>query len=156
MAFVTKILGKILGNKSERDIKEVNPLVELIKQEYQRIVKLTNDELRNETDKLRQVISERIRPEEDEIASLKEKAEDAEIQDSEEIYKQIDKLEETIDEKIEAVLNEILPIAFSIVKETARRFFENETVEVTARDYDKDLPGGPALLCRWSGPTACL
>jgi len=139
MAFVTKILGKILGNKSERDIKEVNPVVELIKQEYQRIVKLSNDELRNETDKLRQIIVERIKPEEDEIASLKEKAEDAEIQDSEEIYKQIDKLEEAIDEKIENVLNEILPIAFSIVKETARRFFENETVEVTARDYDKDL-----------------
>jgi len=139
MAFVTKILGKILGNKSERDIKEVSPVIEQIKEEYQRIVKFSNDELRNETDKLRQIIRERIKPEEDEIAALKEKAEDAEIQENEEIYKQIDKLEETIAEKIEEVLNEILPVAFSIVKETARRFFENETVEVTARDYDKDL-----------------
>jgi preprotein translocase subunit SecA len=95
MAFVTKILGKILGNKSARDIKEINPIVEQIKLEYQRIVNFSNDELRNETDRLRQIISERIKPEEDEIAALKEKAEDAEIQDSEEIYKQIDKLEET-------------------------------------------------------------
>ena len=139
MAFVTKILGKILGNKSERDIKEINPFVELIKQEYPRIVDLSNDELRNETDKLREIIKERIKQEEDEIEALKEKGENAEIQDSEEIYKQIDKLEETIDEKIEAVLNEILPIAFAIVKDTARRFFENETVEVTAHEYDKDL-----------------
>ena len=139
MAFVTKILGKILGNKSERDIREINPVVEQIKQEYQRIVPFSTDELRNETDNLRAIIRERIKPEEDEIAALKEKAEEAEIQESEEIYKQIDKLEEIIDEKTEAVLNEILPTAFSIVKETARRFFENETVEVTARDYDKDL-----------------
>jgi preprotein translocase subunit SecA len=146
MAFVTKILGKILGNKSERDIKEINPIVEQIKQEYQRIVSKSNDELRNETDKLRAIIQERIKPEEEEIAALKEKADEAEIQDSEEIYKRIDKLEETIDEKIEEVLNEILPVAFSIVKETARRFFDNETVEVMARDYDRDLASTRASI----------
>ncbi|HDR51241.1 MAG TPA: hypothetical protein ENN90_06415, partial [Mariniphaga anaerophila] len=77
MAFVTKILGKILGSKSERDIKEINPIVEQIKQEYLRIKELPNDELRNETDKLRGIIRERIKPEEEEIAALKEKAEDA-------------------------------------------------------------------------------
>ncbi len=139
MAFVTKILGKILGNKSERDIKVVAPLVEQIKQEYQRLISVSSDELRNETDKLRQVIKDRIKPEKDEIVELQLKAEEAEIQESEKIYEQIDKLEEVIDDKIEQVLDEILPTAFAIVKDTARRFFENETVEATARDYDKDL-----------------
>lgn len=146
MAFVTKILGKILGNKSERDIKEISPIIEQIKEEYQRVVNFSSDELRSETDKLKEIIRERIKPEEDEIAALKEKAENAEIQESEEIFKQIDKLEEIIDEKIETVLNEILPTAFAIVKDTARRFFENETVEVTARDYDKDLASTRASI----------
>jgi preprotein translocase subunit SecA len=139
MAFVTKMLGKILGNKSERDIKEISPIVEQIKQEYQRLVSLSNDELRNEADKLREIIKERIKPEEDEIRTLKEQAEEAEIEEGQKIYERIDKLEETINEKIEVVLNEILPTAFAVVKDTARRFFENEIVEVTAREYDKDL-----------------
>lgn len=139
MALVTNILGKLFGSKSDRDIKITTPIVERIKEEYIHILPLSNDELRNETDKLRQIIQERIQSEEDEIAELKEKAEEADIQESEEIYKQIDKLEEIIDEKIEIVLDEILPVAFAIVKDTARRFFENETVKVTAREYDKDL-----------------
>ena len=139
MAFVTKVLGKILGNKSEKDIKEVSPIVEKIKEEYNRITKLSNDELRGESDKLKQIIDERIKPEEDEIESLKEKVEEVDIQESEKLYEQIDKLEEKIDEKIEEVLNEILPTAFAIVKETARRFNDNEQIEVTANDFDKDL-----------------
>jgi preprotein translocase subunit SecA len=139
MAFVTKLLGKILGSKSERDIRETSPVVETIKIEYQRMVPLSNDELRNETDKLRQVINERIKPELDQIAELKEKAEEIEIEESENTYSQIDKLEEVVLEKTEEVLNEVLPTAFAIVKETARRFFESESVEVTARNYDRDL-----------------
>ena len=123
MALVTNILGKLFGSKSDRDIKITTPIVERIKEEYKHILTLSNDELRNETDKLRQIIQERIQSEEDEIAELKEKAEEADIQESEEIYKQIDKLEEIIDEKIEIVLDEILPVAFAIVKDTARRFF---------------------------------
>jgi preprotein translocase subunit SecA len=139
MAFVTKLLGKILGSKSERDIRETSPVVELIKKEYQRMVPLSNDELRNETDKLRQVINERIKPELDQIAELKDKAEEIEIEESEKNYSQIDKLEEVVLEKTEEVLNELLPTAFAIVKETARRFFDSESVEVTARTYDRDL-----------------
>ncbi len=139
MAFVTKLLGKILGSKSERDIRETSPVVELIKKEYQRMVSMSNDELRNETDKLRQVINERIKPELDQIAELKARAEEIEIEESEKTYGQIDKLEEVVLEKTEEVLNEVLPTAFAIVKETARRFFENEIVEVTARNYDRDL-----------------
>ena len=139
MAFVTKILGKILGNKSERDIKEISPLIEQIKKEYERLNSKSNDELREETDEVRKTIKKKIEPEENEIESLRAKAEEVEIQESEKLYEQVDKLEEVINEKIEEVLNEVLPTAFAIVKETASRFFENETVEVTAREYDKDL-----------------
>ncbi len=139
MAFVTKVLGKFLGNKSERDIKEVTPVVEDIKKEYSRITSFTNDELRSESERLKNVIRERIKPEEDEIASLKEKVEEVEIQESEKIYQEIDKLEEQIDEKIEVVLNEILPTAFALVKETAKRFTDNEKLEVVATDFDRDL-----------------
>jgi preprotein translocase subunit SecA len=146
MAFVTKILGKILGSKSDRDIKETAPFVELIKQEYKRLTNLTNDELRNETDKLRIIINERIQAEKLQIDELKKSVEEAEIQDSEKIYEQIDKLEEVVTEKLELVLNEILPVAFAIVKDTARRFFENETLEVTARQYDRDLASTRASI----------
>jgi preprotein translocase subunit SecA len=139
MAFINSLLGKIFGNKSERDIKEVTPVIEKIKQEFSRITKLSNDELREESDKIKKIIDERIKPEEDEIAKLKVEVEDADIQASEKIYEKIDKLEEQIDLKLEEVLNEILPVAFAIVKDTARRFVENENVEVTARDYDRDL-----------------
>ena len=139
MAFVSKVLGKILGNKSERDIKLISPVVSQIKEEYKRVIQLSNDELRAESTKLKQIIAERIKPEEDEIAALKIEAEEAEIQDTENIYERIDKLEEEIDKKIEEVLNEILPTAFAVVKDTARRFTENKTVEVTANDFDRDL-----------------
>ncbi|MBT3383264.1 MAG: preprotein translocase subunit SecA [Prolixibacteraceae bacterium] len=139
MAFVNKILGKILGNKSERDIKETSPIVEKIKEEYNRIVQLSNDGLREESEKLKNIISNRIKPEEDEIASIKEQVEEADIQESEKLYAQIDKLEDRIVAKLEEVLNEILPAAFAVIKETARRFFENETIEVSANDFDKNL-----------------
>ena len=139
MAFVTKVLGKILGNKSDRDIKDVSPVIESIKKEYERIKKLSNNDLRTESNRLKQIISDRIKPEEDEIAKLKIEAEEVDIQESEKVYEQIDKLEEQIDEKIEAVLNEILPAAFALIKETARRFNDNETIEVAATDFDRDL-----------------
>jgi len=139
MAFISKVLGKILGNKSERDIKEVSPIVDKIKVEYDRIVQLSHDDLREESTKLKQIIIDRVKPEEDEIAALKIQAEEADIQDSEKFYEQIDKLEEVISEKLEEVLNEILPAAFAVMKDTARRFFENKTIEVTASDFDKEL-----------------
>ncbi len=139
MAFITKILGKILGNKSERDISEISPLVEKIKKEYDRVSQLSNDQLREESWRLKALIRERIKAEEEELAALKEKAEEVEIQESEKLYERMDKLEESIIAKIEDTLNEILPTAFSVVKATASRFFDNERVVVTAQDYDRDL-----------------
>jgi preprotein translocase subunit SecA len=102
MAFITKILGKIFGNKSEKDIDEIMPLVEKIKIEYDRIYAYTNDQLREETLKLKTIIRDRIKLEEEEIASLKEKVEDIDIQESEKVYERIDKLEEDIIQKLEA------------------------------------------------------
>ncbi len=142
MAFVTKILGKFLGNKSDRDIREITPIVEEIKKEYERISKLSIDELRGESARLKQVIQDRIQADLDEIAALKAKVEEIDIQESEKIYQQVDKIEEQINEKIEVVLNEILPAAFAVVKDTARRFTENERLLVKATDFDRELAAG--------------
>ena len=139
MAFVTKLLSKILGNKSDRDIKDIDPVLQAIKKEYERIVKLSNDQLRDESDRLKALIQERIQIESQEIEELKVRIEEVEIQESEKLYERIDKLEEIITEKIEAVLNEILPTAFSVVKETANRFSSSDKIVVTARNYDRDL-----------------
>ncbi len=139
MAILNRILGMIFGKKSDRDIKEVTPIINKIKEEYSRISKLSNDGLREESDRLKNIIGERIKAEEDEITKLKADAEEADIQESEKIYEKIDKLEALIDKKLEEVLNEVLPTAFALIKETANRFVENENVEVTARNFDRDL-----------------
>ena len=139
MAFINKILGKFLGSKADKDMTEIAPLLELIKKEYERINLLSNNELRAESARLKDLIKERIKPEEDRIAELKELVETIDIQESEKVYQEIDKLEEKIDDKLEEVLNEILPIAFSIVKATAKLFTENERVVVKASDFDREL-----------------
>ena len=118
MTILNTILGKIFGNKSDRDIKEVTPVIAKIKEEYNRIIQLSNDGLREESDKIKRIIDERIKPEEDEIAKLKIEVEEADIQASEKIYEKVDKLEEQIDKKLEEVLNEVLPVAFALVKGT--------------------------------------
>ena len=139
MAFINKILGVFLGNKADKDMAEIAPLVELIKKEYERIKLFSTDELRNESARLKAIVRERIKAEEDRITELKELAETVDIQESENIYQEIDKLEEKIDDKLEEVLNEIIPSAFSIVKATAKLFTENEKVVVTATDFDRNL-----------------
>ncbi len=138
---ISGFLNKFLGKKSDRDIKEIWPIVETIKEEYKHITGLSNDDLRQKSEDLKAQIQAFIKPEEDEIIQLKAKAEsdEGEITDREDIYKEIDKLENKVLDKIEAKLNEILPTAFAIVKETAKRFMDNETIEVEATDFDKKL-----------------
>lgn len=136
---IAKFLSNLFGTKSDRDIKEIEPIVAAIKSEYERITRMSNDELRNESSLLKLKISNYIKEEEDEIVSLREKAEEVDIEESEAIFDRIDKLVEIIDEKLEKVLNEVLPTAFAIVKETAKRFNDNEKVEVTANDFDRNL-----------------
>ncbi|MBL7969187.1 MAG: preprotein translocase subunit SecA [Prolixibacteraceae bacterium] len=139
MAFINKILSKFLGSKAEKDMAEIAPLLEIIKKEYERIKLFSSDELRAESARLKAIIQERIKPEEDRINELKELVDTVDIQESERIYQEIDKLEEKIDDKLEEVLNEILPVAFSIVKATAQAFSTNEKVVVKASDFDRDL-----------------
>jgi len=135
------MIGKLFGSKSERDIKELRPYVDKIKAEYQLIQKATNDELRGKTGELKKFIQEYIAPELKEIEDLKAKVEKEtdDISKKEEIFETIDKLEKSIDEKIERGLDEILPVAFAVVKETAKRFNDNEYLEVTATDFDRDI-----------------
>jgi preprotein translocase subunit SecA len=140
MSIINSVLGLFLGNKYERDMKEINPYVEKIHIEFEKLGNLTNDQLRDKTNELRNEIRSYVQADEAEINNLKEKAEKEEDVDrKEEYYNEVDKIEKRIDEKLEKILDECVPRAFAIVKETARRFKENQTLEVTARQYDRDL-----------------
>ncbi|MCF8379661.1 MAG: preprotein translocase subunit SecA [Bacteroidales bacterium] len=141
MGIVNSLLGKFLGNKADRDLKEIQPVVDKILEIYPSIKALSDDELRNKTFSIKARIKEFVRNEEDERIELNAKADDnaLDITEKEKIYDRLDKLDKEIDEKYEVVLNEVLPEVFSIVKETARRFSENKKLEVKALDFDKDL-----------------
>lgn len=141
MSFVNKMLGGLFGNKSEKDIAEIRPFIEKIYEQTARIESLSNDQLREETWKTRSEIREHIAGEQEEITQLKEKVRDPSIplDEKEKEYDKIDKIEEAIDAKLESRLEEALPLVFAIVKETAKRFKENEELEVTASDRDRDL-----------------
>ena len=134
-----EFLSKIFGNKAERDLKEIKPIVEKIKAVYPSISKLSNDELRARTAALRAELAEAVKDKKAEIEKLKAKVEETEINKREQIYSEIDKIEKKILNIQEEELNKILPEVFSIVKDTARRFAENSTLEVTATDFDRDL-----------------
>jgi len=137
---LTNTFKKFLGNKAERDIKEVAPLVEKIKAVYPTLSSLTNDELRAKTTVFKAKINEHIASEISQISELKAKAEaETVVEQKEAIYGEIDKIEEGINGKLETVLEEILPEAFAVVKETAKRFTENAVIEVSASEMDKDL-----------------
>ncbi|MBE9511790.1 MAG: preprotein translocase subunit SecA, partial [Bacteroidetes bacterium] len=140
MNIFSKTVGKVFGNKYEKDMKSVEPFVEIIKEEYKKVVSLTNDELRDRTLKLKENILAGIKNEEAEIKSLREKAEKEEdVLKMQSIYDTIDKKDEEILEKLQIILDKYLPEAFAVMKDTARRFKENETIEVTATDFDRDL-----------------
>jgi len=132
-------LGKILGNKGQRDLKEITPFVDKIKAVYEEIKTLSNDELRAHTEILKTRIQDYVAPEVTLIAELKASIEETEIDQREKIYNEIDKLEKEITSKYEEVLDEVLPEAFSIMKDTARRLTENSEVIVTANDFDREL-----------------
>lgn len=136
---LTSILSKLFGNKSVRDIKKIQPWVEKIKEAYPDIEKLSNDELRAKTLELRQYIKDAAKEKRAKIDELQASIENTPIEDREVIFNHIDKLEKEILEIYEKALNEILPVAFSIVKNTAKRFAENEEIVVTATDFDRDL-----------------
>ena len=133
------ILAKLFGNKSTRDAKHINPYVEKIKAAYPAIEALSNDELRAKTEELKKTIQDFVSAEKNKIAELKSGIEDIDIDKREDIWAQIDKLEKEITDKYETVLDQVLPEAFAIVKDTARRFTQNEEIVVTATDFDREL-----------------
>ncbi len=134
-----EFLTKLFGNKSQRDLREINPYVEKIKAAYPAVAALDNDGLRELSAKLRQQVQDSVKEERAEIEKLKAGIEALEINQREKIYAEIDKIDKHILDKLEKALDEVQPQVFSIVKETARRFAENEYVEVTANSFDRDL-----------------
>jgi len=132
-------LTSLFGNKSQRDLKEINPYVDQIKAVYPEIERLSHDELRAKTAEIRQQIQDYVADEKNKIEELKAKIETLEIDQREELWSEIDKLEKEVMDKYEEVLDKVLPEVFSIVKETARRFTQNEDVVVTATDFDREL-----------------
>ena len=134
-----KFISKIFGNKAQRDLNEINPIVNTIKEAYPKIEKLSNDELRAKTKELEKRIEEYIAEDNARIAELKAGMEEVELEKRETVWNEIDKIEKEITSKLGKVLSEILPEAFSIVKETAKRFKENTETVVTATDFDRDL-----------------
>ena len=135
------IFKKFFGDKAARDLKEVMPVVKKIQDVYPTIEKLDNDQLRAKTAEFKKRIAEEIREETTTIEELRKQAESYEIDmdEKERLFNQVDELEKVQYDKIEKVLMEILPEAFAVVKETARRFKENEWVDVSATDFDRNL-----------------
>ncbi|HYG18903.1 MAG TPA: preprotein translocase subunit SecA, partial [Ohtaekwangia sp.] len=137
-----KLIAKIFGTKSEKDIKRVMPLVEKTKQEGENLKSLSHDELRGETKKIQSFINQELSDIDAKIASMHQQIAEnpqLDINDKESIFLQIDKLEEERNKDLEKALMTVLPKAFAIVRETARRFKENDYLEVTAQDFDRQL-----------------
>ena len=141
MSIVDKVVGGLFGSKSERDNKELQPYVDMINAETDRIQEMSNDQLRAESMELKKRIRGSIAAEQEEIEGLKIQLDDPQmdVDEKERLYQQVEKIEKTADETIDRALEEELPVSFAIIKETARRFKENEALEVTANDYDRDL-----------------
>jgi len=140
MGFFNNLLKKLFGSKSDRDLKRIKPIVEAILEEYEKLEALSNDDLRAKTNEIRQRIMDYIAEDEANLAQLKIDADiEQDVTAKEEMYLEVDKAEKEINAKIKEILDEILPEAFAIVKDTARRFTQNEFLEVTATDFDRKL-----------------
>ena len=134
-----EFLSSIFGNKSTRDMKEIQPWVNKVKAVYPEIQKLDNDALLAKTQELKAYIRDSAAEQRAKVDELKAKVESTELEDREELFNQIDKLEKEILDIYEKALDDVLPTAFAIVKDTARRFTENEEIVVTATDFDRQL-----------------
>ena len=134
-----EFLAKIFGNKAQRDLKEVSPVVNKIKEIYPTIEKLSHDELRARTAAIRQQLQDAVKKERIRIEEIRAEVERTELDKREKLYKEIDELDKKILDTLEVELDRVLPEVFAIVKDTARRLTENETIEVTANDFDRQL-----------------
>ena len=133
-----KFIAKLFGTKSEKDIKRVMPLVEESKQEGEKLKNISHDELRNETRKVQQTINDHLKDIDAQLAGLHQQINDnpnLEIDQKEGLFQEIDKLEADRNKELEKVLLTVLPKTFAIVRETARRFKENEFQEIKAQAF---------------------
>lgn len=136
-------MRSLFGDKSTRDMKLIQPFVNKVKEVYPQIKELSNDDLRAKTKEIQQFVQDAGKQQREEIAKLREQIEATPIDEREEIFNKIDKIEKEALENYENALNEVMPVAFSIVKDTARRFTENEETIVTATDFDRELAADP-------------
>ncbi len=138
-----EFISKLFGSKSERDVKSILPLVEKIKEEFAKLENISNDELRAKTIEFKATIATGLEGIDAEIAAIKERTENevdiADVSEKVELFRQLDKLQKDRDTELEEILMNILPEAFAVVKETARRFAGSTGIEVTANDFDRDL-----------------
>ncbi len=141
MDIAAGLIKLLFGSKADKDRKEVQPYIDRIKAVYPTIEKLTNDELRAHSAGLMRQIADHIADDEARIVEMKARLEQpaTSLDEKEKISKEIDTTTKRIDEKIEEVLDRILPEAFAIMKDTARRFAQNDTVVVTATAFDREL-----------------
>ena len=136
----TDLFKKVFGTKAERDLKQLKPMLNMVLAAYEKIDKLDDDQLRAKCDELKAKIREAIAADEQRIAQIKLDLEtDLPVEQKEKLATESDKLVKKVDETIEKVLDEILPEAFAIMKSTARRFKENQTIRVKATQFDRDL-----------------
>lgn len=138
-----KILKALFGDKSSRDLKLIQPFVDKVKAAYPEIQALSNDELRAKTKEIQQYVQNAGKEQREKITELRATIEETPLEERETIFAQIDKIEKEALDNYETALNEVMPVAFSIVKDTARRFAENEETVVTATDFDRDLAADP-------------
>ena len=136
---LNSFLKSLFGDKSTRDMKLIQPIVEKIKAGYPEIKALDNDALRARTKEIQKYVQDSASEQKKQIAELKSKIEETPIDEREELFNQIDKLEKEALDNYEKALDEVMPVAFNIVKDTARRFTENEEIIVTANDFDREL-----------------
>ncbi len=133
-------IKKIFGTKQDRDVATYQPLVDAINDEFDQLSTLSNDELRNRTQQFRERIAEYLSEIDADIKAIEEEALETEnLQQKEALFNEVDELKEERNTQLEEVLQELLPEAFAVVKETARRFRENSTITVNATDHDRDL-----------------
>ncbi len=140
--FFTKSISKLFGTKSDRDLKEIQPFLTQVLEEYPKLASLSNDQLRAKTAEFKKRIADFVSAEQNEIDEIRKQIDtdlSLEVEAKEKMYERVDELEKVILNKNQEILDEILPEAFSVVKETARRFKELKTVEVTATQMDKDI-----------------
>ncbi len=150
LKFVNKAITKLFGSKSERDMKLLLPYVEKINQEWKKLAQdtVSDDELRGKTQEIKEVINQRLSSIDTQIEVLKQQAQAPalNLQEKEDLFNQIDKLEEDRNRELEIILDEVLPLGFAVVKETARRFKENKEIKVTAQDFDIKLAASKAHI----------